>query len=98
MIASPELRANRDAWLGPVAAPDRCNQDDENLGITGEPDRILRARMYAACPKSQHGTPQCVGSRPVGDEKCGVNNGIRGCHRLFFYPRCRNQRSPPGRP
>ncbi len=37
LVASPELRANIDAWLARFAAPGMCNPDDETACVAGEP-------------------------------------------------------------
>ena len=38
LVASPELRANLDAWLARFAAPGACNPDNENTCAADEPD------------------------------------------------------------
>ncbi len=37
LVASPELRANLDAWLARFAAPGMCNPDNETPCVEGEP-------------------------------------------------------------
>src|SRR5271157_4434243 len=38
LVASPELRANLDAWLARFAAPGMCNPDDQTPCVDGEPN------------------------------------------------------------
>src|ERR1700733_11974813 len=44
LVASPELRANLDAWLARFAAPGACISDDENASATTEPDTRSHAQ------------------------------------------------------
>jgi Domain of unknown function (DUF222) len=44
LIASPELRANLDAWLARFAAPGMCNPDDHTPCVNGQPAEDVAAR------------------------------------------------------
>ncbi len=57
LIASPELRANIDAWLARFAAPGMCNPDDETPCVDGEPDRRGREQRSRAPPPNANTTP-----------------------------------------
>ncbi|HEY4793429.1 MAG TPA: HNH endonuclease signature motif containing protein [Mycobacterium sp.] len=69
LVASPELRANLDAWLARCAAPGMCNPDHENLCATDEPD----IRSHA---QRQHDAINVLVRGQLGDPKLGVHNGL----------------------
>jgi hypothetical protein len=54
LVASPELRANLDAWLARFAAPGMCNPDDESPCLTGEPDREVARKDSRSHAQRQH--------------------------------------------
>jgi hypothetical protein len=54
LVASPELRANLDAWLARFAAPGMCNPDDESPCVTGEPDREVASKDSRSHAQRQH--------------------------------------------
>ena len=54
LVASPELRANLDAWLARFAAPGMCNPDDESPCVTGEPDREVARKDSRSHAQRQH--------------------------------------------
>jgi hypothetical protein len=54
LIASPELRANLDAWLARFAAPGMCNPDDESPCSTGEPTEDSVGRDARTPAQRQH--------------------------------------------
>jgi hypothetical protein len=69
LVASPELRANLDAWLARFAAPDACASDDESLCTTDGPD----IRSHA---QRQHDALNVLVRSQLGDPKLGVHNGL----------------------
>jgi Domain of unknown function (DUF222) len=69
LVASPELRANLDAWLARFAAPGACIPDDEDLHATDRPD----IRSHA---QRQHDAINALVRGQLGDPKLGVHNGL----------------------
>lgn len=76
LIASPELRANLDAWLARFAAPGMCNPDDERPCITGEPDQDLAGKDLRGHAQRQHDALNALVRGQLGDPKLGVHNGL----------------------
>ncbi|OBH58098.1 maturase [Mycobacterium colombiense] len=76
LIASPELRANLDAWLSRFAAPGVCNPDDQTPCVTGEPDdeRVRGDRRSPA--HRQHDALNVLVRGQLGDPKLGRHNGL----------------------
>jgi hypothetical protein len=76
LIASPELRANLDAWLSRFAAPGMCNPDDQTPCIAGEPgDELVRADMRSPAQR-QHDALNALVRGQLGDPKLGRHNGL----------------------
>lgn len=76
LIASPELRANLDAWLARFAAPGMCNPNDQNPCIAGEPDDE-RARSDMRSPaQRQHDALNALVRGQLGDPNLGQHNGL----------------------
>jgi hypothetical protein len=69
LVASPELRANLDAWLARFAAPGARIPDDEILCITDGPD----SRSHA---QRQHDALNALVRGQLGDPKLGLHNGL----------------------
>jgi hypothetical protein len=69
LVASPELRANLDAWLARFAAPGACQADDDNACATDEPD----VRSHA---QRQHDALNALVRGQLGDPKLGLHNGL----------------------
>ncbi len=69
LVATPELRANLDAWLARFAAPGMCNPNSENAYATSEVD----ARSHA---QRQHDALNALVRDRLGDPKLGVHNGL----------------------
>ena len=76
LIASPELRANLDAWLARFAAPGMCNPDDDNPCITSEPDQDLASKDVRSHAQCQHDALNALVRGQLGDPKLGVHNGL----------------------
>ena len=76
LVASPELRANLDAWLARFAAPGMCNPDDQNPCVTGEPDQDLASKDSAATPSANTMPLNALVRGQLGDPKLGVHNGL----------------------
>jgi Domain of unknown function (DUF222)/HNH endonuclease len=69
LVASPELRANLDAWLARFAAPGACNPDNENTCTADEPDTRSHAQR-------QHDALNALVRGQLGDPKLGRHNGL----------------------
>jgi len=76
LIASPELRANLDAWLARFAAPGMCNPDDESPCFVGEPDQDLASKDLRSHAQRQHDALNALVRGQLGDPKLGVHNGL----------------------
>ena len=54
LVASPELRANLDAWLARFAAPGICNPDDQTPCFEREPSEESASRDLRSPAQRQH--------------------------------------------
>jgi Domain of unknown function (DUF222) len=54
LVASPELRANLDAWLARFAAPGMWNPDDQTPCVEGEPSEEPASRDLRSPAQRQH--------------------------------------------
>ncbi len=76
LIASPELRANFDAWLSRFAAPGMCNPDDETPCVDSEPDDECARRDTRNPSQRQHDALNALVRGQLGDPKLGRHNGL----------------------
>lgn len=76
LIASPELRANLDAWLSRFAAPGMCNPDDQTPCVGGEPDDELARGDRRSPAQRQHDALNALVRGQLGDPKLGRHNGL----------------------
>ncbi len=76
LIASPELRANLDAWMSHFAAPGMCNPDDETPCVEGEPDDECARRDMRGPAQRQHDALNALVRGQLGDPKLGRHNGL----------------------
>ncbi len=76
LVASPELRANIDAWLARFAAPGMCNPDDEKPCVDGEPGDELASRDTRSHAQRQHDALNALVRGQLGDPKLGQHNGL----------------------
>lgn len=76
LVASPELRANLDAWLARFAAPGMCNPDDETPCIRGEPDQEVASTDRRSHTQRQHDALNALVRSQLGNPKLGVHNGL----------------------
>jgi hypothetical protein len=76
LTASPELRANLDAWLARFAAPGMCNPDDQSPCVTGGPGEDLAGRDVRSHAQRQHDALNALVRGQLGDPKLGVHNGL----------------------
>lgn len=76
LVASPDLRANLDAWLSRFAAPGMCNPDDETPCVTGQPDDERARRDMRSPAQRQHDALNALVRGQLGDPKLGQHNGL----------------------
>ena len=76
LVASPELRANIDAWLARFAAPGMCNPDDQTPCVDGEPAEEFAGRDTRSHAQRQHDALNALVRSRLGDPKLGVHNGL----------------------
>lgn len=76
LIASPELRANLDAWLARFAAPGMCNPDDQTPSVNGEPAQDAPTKDLRSHAQRQHDALNALVRGQLGDPKLGVHNGL----------------------
>ena len=76
LVASPELRANLDAWLARFAAPGMCNPEDESPCVVGEPDQDVVSKDVRSHAQRQHDALNALVRGQLGDPKLGVHNGL----------------------
>ena len=76
LIASPELRANLDAWLARFAAPGICNPDDEAACVDGEPGEDVASKDLRSPAQRQHDALNALVRGQLGDPKLGTHNGL----------------------
>lgn len=76
LVASPELRANLDAWMSHFAAPGMCNPDDETPCVGGEPDDERARRDPRSHAQRQHDALNALVRGQLGDPKLGQHNGL----------------------
>ncbi len=76
LVASPELRANLDAWLARFAAPGMCNPADESPCTAEEPEGDLVGKDIRNHAQRQHDALNALVGSQLGDPKLGVHNGL----------------------
>lgn len=76
LVASPELRANLDAWLARFAAPGMCNPDDEKPCTEGEPGDQTASGDTRSHAQRQHDAINALVRGQLGDPRLGAHNGL----------------------
>jgi hypothetical protein len=76
LVATPELRANLDAWLAKFAAPGMCNPDDESPCVTGQPTQETADKDLRSHAQRQHDALNALVRGQLGDPKLGTHNGL----------------------
>ena len=76
LIATPELRANLDAWLARFAAPGMCNPDDPTPCVNGQPGEESANTDARSPAQRQHDALNALIRGQLGDPKLGVHNGL----------------------
>jgi hypothetical protein len=76
LVASPELRANLDAWLARFAAPGMCNPVDQTPCVDSEPGEECASSDLRSHAQRQHDALNALVRGRLGDPKLGVHNGL----------------------
>jgi len=76
LTASPELRANLDAWMARFAAPGMCDPDDQTPVVSGQPSEEATGRDARTHPQRQHDALNALVRGQLGDPKLGIHNGL----------------------
>jgi hypothetical protein len=76
LVASPELRANLDAWLARFAAPGMCSPDDQTPCVEGEPSDESVSRDLRSPAQRQHDALNALVRSQLGNPKLGVHKGL----------------------
>jgi hypothetical protein len=76
LIATPEMRANIDAWLAKFAAPGMCNPADETPCIDGQPTEEAARTDTRTPAQRQHDALNALVRGQLGDPALGLHNGL----------------------
>jgi Domain of unknown function (DUF222) len=76
LVASPELRANLDAWMARFAAPGMCNPDDQTACVDGKPADRAASTDTRTPAQRQHDALNALVRGQLGDPKLGQHNGL----------------------
>lgn len=76
LVATPELRANLDAWLARFAAPGMCNPDDQTPCVTDEAAEQANSTDLRSHGQRQHDALNALVRGQLGDPKLGKHNGL----------------------
>ena len=78
LLATPELRANLDAWLARFAAPGMCNPDDDTPHTTPSPQTSPDTDVSdtRTCAQRQHDALNALVRGQLGDPALGVHKGL----------------------
>lgn len=76
LIASPELRANLDAWFARFAAPGMCNPDDQTSCVETQPSEEKAARDARSHGQRQHDALNALVRGQLGNPQLGQHNGL----------------------
>ena len=76
LIASPELRANLDAWLARFAAPGMCNPEDHTPCVTDQPTDEAAHKDLRSHAQRQHDALNALVRGQLGDPQLGTHNGL----------------------
>ena len=76
LTATPELRANLDAWLARFAAPGMCNPEDQTPTTTGEPTEEAKNTDWRTHAQRQHDAINALIRSQLGNPNLGVHHGL----------------------
>lgn len=74
--ATPQLRAEFDAWFAKFAAPGMCNPADETALVDGEPTQAQADADTRTYGQRQHDALSALVRGQLGDPKLGQHNGL----------------------
>lgn len=76
LVASPQLRAEIDAWLAKFAAPGMCNPEDQSPTVTGQPSQDVIDRDTRTNAQRQHDALSALLRGRLGNPALGQHNGL----------------------
>lgn len=76
LVATPQLRAELDAWFAKFAAPGMCNPDDQSPTLTGQPSQDGIDRDARGNAQRQHDALSALVRGQLGDPRLGQHNGL----------------------
>lgn len=76
LVATPQLRAEIDAWFATFAAPGRCNPDDQSPTVTSTPTPEIIDRDARGTAQRQHDALSALLRGQLGDPTLGRHNGL----------------------
>lgn len=76
LLASPQLRAELEAWFAKFAAPGMCNPDDQCPMVDDEPTQAQADRDRRTHGQRQHDALSALVRGQLGDPKLGQHNGL----------------------
>ena len=76
LVATPQLRAELDAWLAKFAAPGMCNPADQSPTVTSEPAQETIDRDSRSYSQRNHDALSALLRGQLGDPKLGQHNGL----------------------
>lgn len=76
VVATPQLRAELDAWFAKFAAPGMCNPDDHSPTLSGQPSQDVIDRDARGNAQRQHDALSALVRGQLGDPRLGQHNGL----------------------
>lgn len=76
LIATPQLRAELEAWFAKFAAPGMCNPDDQSPTVSGEPSQDVIDRDTRGHAQRQHDALSALLRAQLGSPALGQHNGL----------------------
>ena len=76
LVATPQLRAEIDAWFAKFAAPGMCNPADQSPIVTGTPSQEVIDRDARGTAQRQHDALSALVRGQLGDPKLGQHKGL----------------------
>lgn len=76
LVATPQLRAEIDAWFAKFAAPGMCNPDDQSPTVNGIPTQDVVDRDARGTAQRQHDALSALVRGQLGDPRLGRHHGL----------------------
>ena len=76
LVATPELRAELEAWFAKFAAPGMCNPDDQSPVVTGEPAEEAARQDLRSHGQRQHDALGALVRSQLGNPQLGTHRGL----------------------